>query len=84
MVMVGDFLHCFCRSCGVPMWTECRLRDSAVIFAKYRLRHFNNLTTVVVNMRAINDIPREIIKEIRVESHVDESGFCVLEPSPQS
>jgi len=79
--MVGSFLHCFCRHCGVPLWVECDgILDTSPLVLKSREILGNGITTIGINMRTASDIPQDMLEHVNIKTYRDKSsGSCILD-----
>jgi hypothetical protein len=79
--MTGNFLHCFCRHCGVALWVECDgILDTAPIALKCRETIGPGMITIGVNMRTVNDISQEALETVDIKRYRDGiSDSCIMD-----
>lgn len=80
--MIGEFLHCFCRNCGVPLWVECDgTLDDPPLDVQFREASGPGTTSIGVNVRAISDINSASVGNLRIERYKvgEDKTACVLD-----
>jgi hypothetical protein len=80
LTLLGSFLHCFCRHCGVPLWVECDgILDTAPLTLKFR-ELVGTTLTIGINVRTMSDISRDVVAKASIITYRDTSSdSCILD-----
>src|SRR5579871_2440635 len=82
LLTTGEFLHCFCRNCGVPLWVENDGNlDAPPLDVQFHQASGPGTTSVGVNIRAVNDINQSGLPDMRIKRYNfgDDKDACVLD-----
>jgi hypothetical protein len=79
LTLLGSFLHCFCRHCGVPLWVECDGILDTPLTLKFR-ELMGTALTVGINVRTTTDISRDVLEKASVVTYSDSSILDTAAP----